>query len=250
VNIVGWPKLVVRYPTDQAAIDALLPPGFEPCGEPIVQLSVYGVPVHGEPELGVGTRVPARWQGRDGLYTLGIGIDQEQAIFVSRDTNGQPKYPCTVRYWRLGDTVEARATHQGTTFLSFTGTVGDPAPLSGEAVEDHEWWVKCSPAVGTTGAEPEPRYDLDPMVVQVRTVSTVIEALDVAGDLTLTPSAWDPVAQLLPQRGAHRAQLVAARFSAREITPAGPLDPVGFWPFADTIGGSRWPGHRGGPRRG
>ena len=34
----------------------------------------------------------------------------------------------------------------------------------------------------------------------------------------------------------------------REITLAGPLDPIAFWPYADTIGGSRWPGDRGGPR--
>ena len=30
------------------------------------------------------------------------------------------------------------------------------------------------------------------------------------------------------------------------ITTAGPLDPDAFWPYADTIGGSRWPGDRGG----
>jgi hypothetical protein len=36
--------------------------------------------------------------------------------------------------------------------------------------------------------------------------------------------------------------------SHREITLAGALDPIPFWPYADTIGGSRWPGDRGGPR--
>ena len=30
--------------------------------------------------------------------------------------------------------------------------------------------------------------------------------------------------------------------------PESPLDPDAFWPYADTIGGSRWPGERGGPR--
>lgn len=250
MRVEGWPKLVVRYPTDPAAIAALLPPGLEPGDDPTVQLSVYCAPVQGEPELGVGVRIPARWRGVDGLYPLGIGIDQESAIFVSRDTNGQPKYPCTVRYWRLDDVVEARAIHQGTTFFAYTGTVGDPLPVSGDAVEEFEWWVKCSPAVGTTGAEPEPRYDLDPMVVQVRMVGTATEAIALRGSLELTPSDWDPVATLLPIRGDHEARLVTTRYTVREITPAGPLDPVGFWPFAGTIGGSRWPGRRGGPRRG
>ena len=33
----------------------------------------------------------------------------------------------------------------------------------------------------------------------------------------------------------------------RQITLAGPLDAEGFWPFADTIGGTRFPGAQGGP---
>lgn len=44
------------------------------------------------------------------------------------------------------------------------------------------------------------------------------------------------------------ARLITSAHKAREITNAGPLDPVAFWPHADTIGGSRWPGRRGGPR--
>ena len=35
----------------------------------------------------------------------------------------------------------------------------------------------------------------------------------------------------------------------REITLEGPLDPDAYGPFADTIGGSRWPGTWGGPKR-
>ena len=45
-----------------------------------------------------------------------------------------------------------------------------------------------------------------------------------------------------------RAQLVTHRPTARQVSNAGRLDPEAFWPFADVIGGSRWPGHRGGPR--
>ena len=45
-----------------------------------------------------------------------------------------------------------------------------------------------------------------------------------------------------------RARLVTPIHKSREITLAGALDPIAFWPYADTIGGSRWPGDRGGPR--
>lgn len=245
-EVAGQPKLVLRYPTDPARIAALLPPGLEPTGDPTVQVSVYCVPVQGEPEHGISTKIPARFDGVDGLYTLGIGIDQESAIFISQETNGQPKFPCAVRYFRLGDTIEASATHQGWTFLTFTGTLGEPEHPEGDDFTDDEWWIKVSRAVGgAPGA-----YDLPPRVVRVHMEGSVVVRQPVHGDLQLHPSPWDPIAELLPPSGPATAELITARHTARTITVAGPLDPEGFWPHVDTIGGSRWPGERGGPRRG
>jgi hypothetical protein len=83
--------------------------------------------------------------------------------------------------------------------------------------------------------------------VQVTTsgVRTHTEVLD--GELVLRESDWDPYTTLLPQRGPVTAELVTTRHTGRSIRPAGPLDPDAFEPFADTIGGSRWPGDRGAP---
>jgi len=249
-EIAGRPKLVLRYPTERTRVADLLPPGLEPTGEPIVQIGVYCVPVYGEPEFGISTKVPAHFGGIDGQYCLGIGIDQEAAIFISRETNGQPKFPCSVSYFRLGDEIHAHATHQGTTFLRYRGTVDtntDGAAgnqfQDGE-FEDNEWWIKVSRAVG--GAEKA--YDFPPHVVRVRSAGVTTHTERVEGHLHLSDSAWDPYTELLPVRGPVTAELVTARHTAREITLAGPLDPDAFWPYADTIGGSRWPGDRGGPR--
>jgi len=244
-EIAGWPKLVLTYPTEPDRIAALLPPGLEPCGDAVVQIGVYCVPVHGEPEYGVSTKVPARYEGMTGQYSLGMGIDQEAAVFISREINGQPKFPCSVRFFRLGDEVHASATHQGTTFLSYRGTVTGTREPSGDEIEDNEWWIKASRAVGGT----ERSYDFPPHVVRVRTAGVVTHAETIAGSLTLTHSEWDPYTELLPMAGPATAELVTTRHTAREITLAGPLDPDGFWPHADTIGGSRWPGTRGGPRQ-
>ena len=111
--ITGWPKLVLNYPTDPDCIAALLPPGLEPTPNSTAQISIYCVPVHGEPEFGVSTKIPATYNGMAGNYTLGIGIDQEAAIFISRETNGQPKFPCDTTYFRLGNHIEAKCVHQG-----------------------------------------------------------------------------------------------------------------------------------------
>ena len=243
-EIAGWPKLVLRYRSDAAKVAALLPPGLDLQTEPIVQIGIYCVPVNDEPEYGVSTKIPARYSGMDGQYTLGVGIDQEAAIFNSRERNGQPKFPCTVRLFRFGDRVEATCTHQGYTFLEYRGNVTSTVGPTGEPKEENEWWIKSSRAIG--GAERS--YDFPPHVVRVRTVGEAVHTEVLTGEMTIRDSPWDPYTELLPVEEVLSAELVTNRFTAREITNAGPLDAEAFWPFVDTIGGSRWPGTSGGPR--
>jgi len=242
-EIAGWPMLRLVYRTDPQAVADLLPPGFEP-GAPEVHVNVYNVPVKGEPEYGVSTKIPATFDGIPGFYGIGIGIDQESAIFISQEINGQPKFPCATVFFREGDRVVARCTHAGYTFLEFegdvTGAVEDP---SGE-VEQNDWWIKVSRAVGNA----EKQYDFPPHVVRVHTIDDTAHEEIVDGVLTLRDSPWDPYTELLPMREQLSARLVSPIHLHREITLAGPLDPIAFWPHADTIGGSRWPGDRGGPR--
>ena len=140
--------------------------------------------------------------------------------------------------------VEARARHQGHTFLTFRGTVAGDVEPDDPAIVDDEWWIKVARAVGGGDG-----YDLPPTVVRVHSEGTITKLERLDGELQLHPSPWDPIAELLPMRGPSTAELVTARHTAREITVAGPLDPDGFAPFADTIGGSRWPGDRGAPKR-
>lgn len=243
-EVVGWPLLRLSYRTDPDKIANLLPPGITPGANPHVYVQVYCYPVLGEPEFGVSTKVEADFDGMSGMFSLGMGIDQEAAIFISQELNGQPKFPCSINYFRMGEGVHARCTHQGYTFLEFSGTSTGLAELSGEDVEDNEWWIKSSRAVG--GVEKE--YDFPPHVVRVRSVMQVLREETLDGDIVLGHSPWDPIAELLPMREQLSASLITAQHKARDITLAGPLDPIAFWPYADTIGGSRWPGDRGGPR--
>ena len=242
-EVAGWPKLVVTYRTDPDAAAPLLPPGLV-AGEPVVTVGVYCVPILGEPEFGVSIKIPASWRGTEGLYNLGMGIDQEAAVSVSYETNGQPKFLCDIDFFRLGDHVSARATHQGYTFVEFNGDVTGPIDPVGGDVTDHEWWIKYSRAIGGEAQQ----YDFAPHVVEVRSTFEQRHVEDIDGELRLLDSPWDPVARYLPIRRQLSARLVTHQAKARSITNAGPLDPEAFWPHADTIGGSRWPGTRGGPR--
>ncbi len=245
-DVIGWPKLVLRYRTDPVLMSALVPAGLTAGDDPIVTIGIYCVPVNGEPELGVSTKIPASFEGVDGQYTLGIGIDQESAIFISRETNGQPKFPCSIRYFRLGDQVVARCSHQGYTFLEYNGITAASWEPDGAEVESNEWWIKYSRAVGGT----EKEYDFPPHVVRVRMsgIDRHVEPLD--GELVLRDSPWDPYTALLPMEEFLSAELVTTQHTARSIELAGPLDPDAFWPHTDTIGGSRWPGVRGAPSPG
>ena len=86
-DIVNWPMLKIVYRTDPDKIAALLPPGIEPGANPNVNLTIYNFPVPDEPEFGIVTSVDARFNGVEGEYTLGYGIDQESAIFVSPEAS-------------------------------------------------------------------------------------------------------------------------------------------------------------------
>ena len=85
-------------------------------------------------------------------------------------------------------------------------------------------------------------------MVRVASVSDTAFEGRVEGTLVLRASPCDPYAERLPMRERLAARLVTPIHKSREITLAGALDPIAFWPYADTIGGSRWPGDRGGPR--
>jgi acetoacetate decarboxylase len=243
-DIVGWPILKIDYPTDREKIAALLPPGIEPSRASNVHLSIYCVPVPDEPEYGVVVSVDADYRGTQGAYALAYGIDQESAVYISKETNGQPKFLAEIEYYRVGSAVRARCSHHGYTFLEFGGETTGALPLP-EPWLEHEWWIKVSRAVG--GAEKS--YDFAPHVVMVKAGYRAIHREKIEGELRLLDSPWDPIAGLLPMRGPASAYLSTAMPTLREITLEGKLDPDAFWPFADTIGSSRWPGQRGGPRR-
>ena len=146
--------------------------------------------------------------------------------------------------YRFGDIVRARCTHQGYTFIRFEGKVTGSVEVT-ESSSDTEFWVKYSRAVG--GAEKS--YDFPPHVVRVHTTFEPLHREDVAGKLELFESPWDPILELLPMRGEATACLSTELMTGRSIALEGKLDPDAFWPHADTIGGSRWPGTIGGPRR-
>ena len=245
-DINNWPVLQIVYRTDPDKIATLLPPGIDPGDEPNVHLRVYRSVVAGRPEFGLWTAVEADYQGTKGVYSLAYAIDLEAAVFISLEQNGQPKHPASLEYYRDGDRVFARCMHQNYTFFEFDGkSTGAVEPLPEHDLD--EWWIKSSRAV-SAGA-PTGEFDFPPHVVHVRQhYGAGIHREEVEGTLKLTDSPWDPIARLLPVREQLSAHLNWVAYGQREIKLAGKIDPDAFFPYSDTISGSRWPGFIGGPR--
>ncbi len=235
-DILNWPMLKIEYLTDVDAVARLLPPGIEPGKEPKVYLTLYSFPVLNEPEFGCVMTVAADYDGIEGEYALGYAIDQEAAVYVSREHWGQPKYLARTQYFRMLDHVEAHTTHNGYTFVEFSGDVTS-TDEPGEVFETNEWWIKCARAVGMGLKE----YDYPPHVVRVRAKFRTAFKQSLSGEVKLLPSPHDPIAERLPVREQVCAYLWTPEFLDREITLEGPLDPDAFWPFANTVGGTRFP---------
>lgn len=235
-DILGWPMLKIEYRTEAAAIGKQLPPGFTVGKEPTVFLTVYNFPVLNEPEYGCVIAVAADYQGTEGQYALAYAIDQEDAIYTSREHWGQPKYLADIGYFRLMDSIVAKVTHAGHTFLEYRGQVASTEG-PGEEFELNEWWVKYARDVSMA----EGQYDQPPEVVKVYQKYRTAFRQTLKGELRLRESPHDPLAQRLPVKKVTDAYLWWPEFLAREITKAGKLDAQKFWPFAQTVGGSRFP---------
>jgi len=241
-EIYNWPMLRMIYKTNKDNIAPLLPPGLEVGIEPNVTITIYNFPVNNEPEYGVVVNASASYKGIEGDYTLGIGINQEQAVYGSHEHWGQPKYLADTSYFRFFDHVEAKVVHQGCTFVEFKGDVVKDLPNPDE-YEHNEWWIKSLRSVDMT----EAKYDFPPHIVRVKSTYGTAFMQELEGDLILRESSWDPVASKLPIKEIISTNLWTPIFLGREITLEGELDGKEFWPFADTIGGTRWPGENGGP---
>jgi acetoacetate decarboxylase len=128
--------------------------------------------------------------------------------------------------------------------MEFKGTIQQQIDIP--AFEEINWWVKKMR--GGDYMNPT-AWAYPPHVMKVWGKYGTEYAEKVQGELKLRESPWDPVVEFLPIRSSINAYLWTPKFFDRAITVAGPLDPEKFLPFADTIGGSRWLGQNGGPKK-
>ena len=247
-EIAGWPKLVVTYTTDPANVAALLPPGLEP-------LDPDG---HRRLLLRAGARrarVRRQREGRGGVAGASPASTASASASTRRPPSTSAPRPTASRSSSATSPTSASATRSRPgPATRATRSSSSPARVTGEA-EPRRRRLRRARVVDEVLAGHRRRRAAP--TTSRRTSSTWRPRSSSATSRTSTATlraARQPVGPDRPlpaRRRPGRAQLVTHQPKARVITNAGPLDPDAFWPHADVIGGSRWPGDRGGrPRRG
>ena len=202
-EVAGWPKLVVTYTTDPAGIAAAAPArhrAARPDGDRGLLLRAGARRA----------RVRRERQGAGGVAGRRGPVQPRPRASTRRPPStsaprrtGSPSSSATIAYFRLGDAVTARATHQGYTFVEFSGRVGrrrsSPEPATSPSTSG-------GPSTRGPSAAASGSYDFPPHVVDVATTFEQRHVEDVDGALLLRDSPWDPIARYLPdRRGGHRA---------------------------------------------
>jgi acetoacetate decarboxylase len=212
-SVGAWStSLTASYETDPEALAAVLPPPLEPTEEPLVRVSVARVDLgRGLPPFGAGTfAVQARHNGTVGNYPLVMPMTTEQSVIGGRETFGEPKKLAQVALDRDGAQVVGRVTRLGTTFIELSGTVGEALAVP-EDQDRIDFYFKFLPAPDGKG------FDAEPSLVYCHRHETYRSLARVDGQVALTESRFDPVADLPVRR------LVGITLSERRAVQRGEI---------------------------
>jgi acetoacetate decarboxylase len=186
------------YETDRAIVAAVLPRPLEPTERPEVSVVLSHVTMHISPELtfeiGAGTfGVQSRYEGVDGAYLLTMPMTAEAAVVGGRETFGEPKKLAEMALRRADSRVTATVQRMGITYLELTGVIG--RSIGPRTFTDYAYCFKALPAI-----ERGQGFDGDPLLVRLEWRQRHETVNEVAGDVILRESPFDPVVDLPVRR--------------------------------------------------
>jgi acetoacetate decarboxylase len=186
------------YETDRAIVAAVLPRPLEPTERPEVSVVLSHVAMHISPELtfevGAGSfGVRSRYEGVEGAYLLTMPMTTEAAVVAGRETFGEPKKLAQVEFSRDGGRVSATVQRMGVAYLELTGVVG--RSIGPREFTDYAYCFKALPAI-----EKDRGFDGDPLLVRLEWRQRHQTANEVAGEVILRESPFDPVVDLPVRR--------------------------------------------------
>jgi acetoacetate decarboxylase len=191
-------SLRVVYETSPALAAAVIPKPLAPAPRPEVCVTFSHVAMHITPQftLEIGSAVfgvRAVYDGVPGIWLLTMPMTSEQAVIGGRETYGEPKKLAQIDFQREGDSVSAKVSRMGISYLEGRGRIGEA--LGPRELTEHAYCIKALPA-----CDPGKGLDGEPLLVRLEWQHKHTQAYRVEGELTLRESPFDPVADLPVRR--------------------------------------------------
>lgn len=218
--------VIIEYQTDPALAAAIVPQPLvaDPEGRIQVSFSTVDMQPQGGKVLSIGAAlfaVHVTYEGKPGLYPVTMPMTSELAVVAGRETYGEPKKICDIKFEIRGDTIEANVVRHGIAYMAFKGKLGRELPT--REYVDHAYCFKFTPNVDGSG------FDHDPLMIRLIWTKKQLKAREVSGELVLTESAFDPVADLPVRR------LISATWEQVETKSGGEnvcsVDSMNLFPF-------------------
>jgi acetoacetate decarboxylase len=189
--------VIIEYETDPELAAAIVPQPLvaDPRGRIQVSFSKVDMQPQGGAVLSIGAAlfaVHVTYEGKPGLYPVTMPMTSELAVVAGRETYGEPKKVCAINFDINNDTVAANVVRHDIPYMAFKGTLGKE--LAPREFVDHAYCFKFTPNVDGSG------FDNDPLMIRLIWTKKQIKVREVSGELVLTESAFDPVADLPVRR--------------------------------------------------
>ncbi len=185
----------IEFETDPEIYAALIPKPLEPIATPEVCVTFSNVQMHITPEytFEIGSAifgVKTTYDGQEGVYLITMPMTTEQVVVPGRETFGEPKKIADIEFERDGDSVSAKVSRMGMTYLAVEGKLGKE--LGPREFEQYAYCYKTMPS-----CEQEKDFDADPLLVRLQWNQKHENSWLVdAGELQLLESPMDPVADV------------------------------------------------------
>jgi acetoacetate decarboxylase len=190
--------------------------------EPHVRINFAQVDMPTGPLGACTISVKCRHDGIDGTYDLLMVMTVEGAVLGGRETFGEPKKVGDAAIVRDNDNVSGVLTRKGIDIVEVRGQVTaevEPQPLS----ERHAFYFKFMLDPSGDG------FDSDPVMVDVRRTQEDRLRQEISGQIILTDSPFDPVADLPVREVLSIVYTESHQTQTGEIL--GPVPQEWIWPF-------------------
>jgi acetoacetate decarboxylase len=219
--------LTVRFRTDPAFAERVLPPGLTPT-EPVMEVEVSEVGASNcvGPFAGGGLYLRAAHEGREGSYCLAMPMTTDAAVTWGRELFGEPKKLAAVDLERDGDDVTGTVDRRGERVITLTGEVTEERSV--DTATETVFHYKYLPDAAGDGLQ------FDPLLVAAEFDSEVERLRTGTGTVEFESTPHDPYGEVPVVESLGAAYSEADTVSNQEVLTT--VDSEAFRPYAYATG--------------